>query len=177
MIFIRLIILCPYFVLTNRLQKYKKVQKYANKTDNFCQYLGILYLCTVVVSHAPRKNMSYIHRQVKLIAPVDSMQGMIGKVSDNVCGKAFIFNLKKAKSMTNNGKPFQYFSVRTATVIKLTAAQRAWNQQFGQICTQTRTRLEDPTHINTDRAEFAQQTKYKTLYSFVFNKVKNELEA
>ena len=177
MIFIWLIILCPYFVLTNPLQKYKKVQKYANKTDTFCQYLHILYLCTVVVSHAPRNIMAYIHRQVKLIAPVDSMQGMIGKVSDNVCGKAIIFNLKKAKSMTNDGKPFQYFSVRTKEGITRTADMRNWNQKFAQIVAATRTRLVDPTYINQDRAEFAQQTKYKTLYSFVFNKVKNLEEA
>lgn len=119
--------------------------------------------------------MAYIHRQVKLIAPVDSMQGMIGKTSDNICGKAIIFNLKKAKSQTNNGKPFQYFSVRVKEGIKQTALMRQWNERFGQIASQTRTRLQDPTYINQDRAEYAQQTKYKTLYSFVFNKVK-ELE-
>lgn len=117
--------------------------------------------------------MSYIHRQVKFIAPVDSMQGMVGKVSDNVCGKAIIFNLKKGVSMTNNGKPFQYFSVRTKESIKQTAAMRNWSQRFGEICAATRTRMEDPTYINQDRAEYAQQTKYKTLYSFVWNKVRD----
>lgn len=120
--------------------------------------------------------MAYIHRQVKLIAPVDSMQGMIGKTSDNVCGKAIIFNLKKAKSQTNDGKPFQYFSVRVKESITRTPAMRNWNQKFGEIATATRTRMGDPTYINQDRADFAQQTKYKTLYSFVFNKVK-ELES
>lgn len=168
-------ILCSYFVLTNRLQKYKKVQKYANKTDTFCQYLHILYLCIVVVSYAPRNIMAYIHRQVKLIAPVDSMQGMIGKTSDNVCGKAIIFNLKKAKSMTNDGKPFQYFSVRTKEGILRTANMRNWNQKFAEIIAATRTRLIDPTFMNQDRADFLAQTKYNTLYSFVFNKVKNEV--
>lgn len=116
--------------------------------------------------------MGYIHRQVKMIAPIDSMQGMIGKTSDNVCGKAIILNLKKAKSMTNGGKPFQYFSVRVKEGITRTASMRAWNLQFAQIVAATRTRMEDPTHMSQDRAEFAQQTKYKTLYSFVFNKVK-----
>lgn len=173
MIFFRLIILCPYFVLTNRLQKYKKVQKYANKTDIFYPYLHILYLCTVVVSHAPRKIMAYIHRQVKMIAPIDSMQGMIGKTSDNVCGKAFILNLKKAKSNTNDGKPFQYFSVRTKAGISQTANMSRWAERFGEICSATHVRLMDPQYINTDRAEFLKQTKYKTLWSFVFNKVKN----
>lgn len=108
-----------------------------------------------------------------MIAPIDSMQGMIGKTSDNVCGKAIILNLKKAKSQTNDGKPFQYFSVRVKEGITRTANMRAWNQKFGEIAVATITRMQDPTHINQDRAEFAQQTKYKTLYSFVFNKVKN----
>ena len=121
--------------------------------------------------------MAYIHRQVKMIAPIDSMQGMIGKTSDNVCGKAIILNLRKSVSQTNNGKPFQYFSVRVKEGIKQTAYMRNWAQLFGQICTQTRTRLMDPTYINQDRAEFAQQTKYKTLYSFVFNKVKEIVTA
>lgn len=168
-----MVILCSYFVLTNRLQKYKKVQKYANKNDTFCQNLQSLYLCIVVVSYAPRTIMAYIHRQVKMIAPVDSMQGMIGKTSDNVCGKAIIFNLKKAKSMTNDGKPFQYFSVRTKEGIKQTAAMRNWNQKFGRIATATRNRMIDPNYMSQDRAEYAKQTQYKTLYSFVFSLVKN----
>ena len=121
--------------------------------------------------------MAYIHRQVKMIAPIDSMQGMIGKTSDNVCGKAIILNLKKSKSNTNDGKPFQYFSVRTKEGIKQTAGMRHWNAQFGEICSQTHTRLMDPQYINSDRAEFLKQTKYKTLWSFVFNKVKEIVTA
>ena len=121
--------------------------------------------------------MANIHRQVKMIAPIDSMQGMIGKTSDNVCGKAIILNLKKVTSQTNNGKPFQYFSVRVKEGIKQTANMREWNAQFAEICSQTRNRLMSPEHINTDRAEFAKQNKYKTLWAFVFNKVKEIVTA
>ena len=60
--------------------------------------------------------------------------------------------------------------------IKLTANQRQWNQRFGQLCAATRVRMEDPTYINTDRAEFAKQTKYKTLYHYVFRQEWNEYE-
>lgn len=119
--------------------------------------------------------MAYIHRQVKMIAPVDSLQGMVGKTSDNVCEKAIIFNLRKSRSNTNEGKPFQYFSVRSKAGIKQTAAMKAWNQSFGQIATDTRDRLQDPQYIAADKAAFAQQTKYKTLYSYVFNQVKADL--
>lgn len=119
--------------------------------------------------------MSYIHRQVKMIAPIDSMQGMIGKTSDNVCGKAIILNLKKAKSQTNKGKPFQYFSVRVKEGITRTANMRNWNQTFGEIAVATRQRMLDPNHINQDRAEFLQQTQFVTLYSFIFDKVKTQM--
>lgn len=121
--------------------------------------------------------MAYIHRQVKMIAPVDSMQGMVGKQLDNVCQKAIIFNLRKAKSSTNEGKPFQYFSVRTKVGNAANAAVVAWRAKFGQICEQTRARLIDPTYMTQDRAEFAQQTKYKTLYQFVWKKVQAEVDA
>lgn len=110
-----------------------------------------------------------------MIAPVDSMQGMIGKQSDNVCQKAIIFNLRKARTNTNDGKPFQYFSVRSKVGVKLTASQMAWNAKFAQIASGTRDRLQDPQHVAADKAAFATQTKYKTLYSYVFNQVKATL--
>lgn len=119
--------------------------------------------------------MAYIHRQVKLIAPVDSMQGMIGKTSDNVCGKAIILNLRKSPTNTNGNKPFQYFSVRTKEGIKQTAGMKAWNQTFAQIAAATRDRLQDPQHIASDKVAFNAQTKYKTLYSYVFNMKKDEV--
>jgi hypothetical protein len=119
--------------------------------------------------------MAYIHRQVKMIAPVDSMQGMIGKQSDNICQKAIIFNLRTARSCTNDGKPFQYFSVRSKVGIKQTASQRAWCAKFAQIANGTRDRMQDPQYVAADKAAFATQSKYKTLYSYVFHQVKANL--
>ena len=58
--------------------------------------------------------------------------------------------------------------------IRLTAGQRAWQQQFGEIIKATRTRMENPQYMTTDRAEYAQHTPYNTLWAFVFNKIKNE---
>ena len=60
--------------------------------------------------------------------------------------------------------------------IKQTAAQMAWTQKFGQISNATRARLIDASHMNADRAAFANQTKYKTLYSFVWNLVREEMD-
>lgn len=119
--------------------------------------------------------MAYIHRQVKLIAPVDSMQGMVGKQADNVCQKAIIFNLRTAPTSTNNNKPFQYFSVRSKVGINATAGMLAWQAQFAEICEQTRARMMNAEQIPVDRAEFLQQTKYKTLYQFVWHKVKDSI--
>ena len=110
-----------------------------------------------------------------MMAPVDSMQGMVGKTSDNVCQKAIILNLRKARTATNDNKPFQYFSVRSKAGISSTPAMKAWRQQFAQILTDTRDRMQDPQYIAADKAAFAQQTKYKTLYQYVFNQVKNSL--
>ena len=110
-----------------------------------------------------------------MIAPIDSMQGMVGKTSDNVCQKAIVFNLRKSRTNTNDGKPFQYFSVRSKAGISSTAPMKSWRQQFTQIVTDVRDRMQDPQYIAADKAAFAQQTKYKTLYSYVFNQVKNSL--
>ena len=60
--------------------------------------------------------------------------------------------------------------------IKQTAAQMAWTQKFGQIGNATRARLIDASHMNADRAAFANQSEYKTLYSFVWNLVREEME-
>ena len=60
--------------------------------------------------------------------------------------------------------------------IKQTAAQMAWTQKFGQISNATRARLIDASHMNADRAAFAAQSEYKTLYSFVWNLVREEME-
>ena len=60
--------------------------------------------------------------------------------------------------------------------IKQTAAQMAWTQKFGQISNATRARLIDASHMNADRAAFANQSEYKTLYSFVWNLVREEME-
>ena len=107
------------------------------------------------------------------ITYIDPIKSVSGKLTKKHC---VVYNVRQA--VTNNEDMIRnpnYTAYRDPNKkIKLTANQRQWNQRFGQLCAATRVRLEDPTYINTDRAEFAQQTKYKTLWAFVFNKLKNE---
>ena len=107
------------------------------------------------------------------ITYIDPIKSVSGKLTKKHC---VVYNVRQA--VTNNEDMIRnpnYTTYRDPNKkIKLTAHQRQWNQRFGQLCASTRVRMEDPTYINTDRAEFAQQTKYKTLWAFDFNKLKNE---
>ena len=115
-------------------------------------------------------------KYIKTIAPVDSMSGKFGARKDNISGKTIIANVRKAKSNTNEGRPYMYFSVLTKTTASKSVNSLAWRNRFAQICAATRLRLEDPAHISQDQAAFHAQTKYKTLYSFVWNQVKETIE-
>ena len=107
------------------------------------------------------------------ITYIDPIKSVSGKLAKKHC---VVYNVRQA--VTNNEDMIRnpnYTAYRDPNKkIKLTANQRQWNQRFGQLCAATRGRMEDPTYINTDRAEFAKQTKYKTLWAVVFNKINNE---
>lgn len=115
-------------------------------------------------------------KYIKTIAPVDSLSGKFGKRLDSISGKTIIANVRKAATNTNNGRPYMFFSVLTKTTYKGTAAQIAWNHKFAEICAATRERLINASQMNADRAAFAAQTEYKTLYSFVWNLVYQSME-
>lgn len=120
--------------------------------------------------------MALIRRPVKLIAPFDSVQGTIGNPLATISQNGIIVCKRSAPSNTNEGKPYLYMTCRTKwTNDKLSAAQMTWTRKFGEICNATRARLIDAEHMNADRAAFAQQTEFKTLYSFVWNLVKQEM--
>lgn len=109
--------------------------------------------------------------QIKYIAPVDSVSGMFGKRENSFSGKAIISNVRMAPSQ-KHPKGHMYFSVLTRTTFKESELGNMWRDTFTQICRQTRERLRDPNQIATDQAGFVNQTKYKTLYAYVWNKVK-----
>lgn len=125
----------------------------------------------------PPFTMAQVRRPVKLIAPFDSIQGKIGNPLATISQNGIIVCKRSAASNTNEGKPYLYMTCRSKwTMTKQTAAQIAWTQKFGAISNATRARLIDASHMNADRAAFAQQTEYKTLYSFVWNLVRDEME-
>ena len=107
------------------------------------------------------------------ITYIDPIKSASGKLTKKHC---VVYNVRQA--VTNNEDMIRnpnYTAYRDPNKkIRLTAGQRAWQQQFGEIIKATRIRMEDPQHMTTDRAAFAQQIKYKTLWAFVFNKIKNE---
>ena len=107
------------------------------------------------------------------ITYIDPIKSVSGKLTKKHC---VVYNVRQA--VTNNEDMIRnpnYTAYRDPNKkMKLTANQKAWNTRFGEICAATRTRMIDPEFINTDRAAFAKQTKYKTLWAFVFNIVKNE---
>ena len=104
---------------------------------------------------------------------IDPIKSVSGKLTKKHC---VVYNVRQA--VTNNEDMIRnpnYTAYRDPSKkIKLTANQKNWQERFGQLCAATQLRLQSPDYINQDRAEFAKQTKYKTLYSYVFNLVKNE---
>ena len=104
---------------------------------------------------------------------IDPIKSVSGKLTKKHC---VVYNVRQA--VTNNEDMIRnpnYTAYRDPSKkIKLTANQKNWQERFGQLCAATQLRLQSPDHIYPDRAEFAKQTKYKTLYSYVFNLVKNE---
>ena len=59
--------------------------------------------------------------------------------------------------------------------VVLSNTQREWTTLFGQICQATHERMINPEYMDVDRAGFAKQNKYKSLYSYVWNQVKMEM--
>lgn len=114
---------------------------------------------------------------MRTIAPVDSLSGMFGKREHSLSGKAIIANVRKVGGNAVGGAPFMYFSVLTKTTYKGTDTQKAWNERFGEISSATRSRLKDPGKITADQLAFRDQSKYKTLYSYVWNEVRKEYDS
>lgn len=112
--------------------------------------------------------------QIKYIAPVDSVSGMFGKREHSFSGKAIISNVRRKASQKYPGG-HMYFSVLTKTTFKESVNGNMWRDTFIQICAATRARIINPEYISQDQADFAAQTKYKTFYAFVWNKMKAEI--
>ena len=102
---------------------------------------------------------------VTLAAPITGLSGKLSK------SHACVFNMRQAP--TNNERMINmpcYTNWRENKHTK--RASTTWNTQFAQIAADTRARLKNPTYVDDDVVAFKAQSKFKTLYSFVFNEVK-----
>lgn len=108
---------------------------------------------------------------IKTVAPIDSISGMIGSRESNLCGKAFIANIRKKGGQKHKGKPHQYFSVltRSTAPTELTEAILARRTKFGAVVRSTYARMADPAQAAQDMVNFQNQSKYVTMYSYIFN--------
>ena len=70
----------------------------------------------------------------------------------------------------------KYTSVHGDRTTPLTQAEIDWRTTFAQICQATMVRLADPTTMAQDQMDFRSQTKYKTLYQYVWNLMRDEIE-
>ena len=70
----------------------------------------------------------------------------------------------------------KYTSVHGDRTTPVSASERAWRDTFTQICAATRDRMIDPNYIAMDQVGFIRQTKYKTLYQYVWNLMRDEIE-
>ena len=63
----------------------------------------------------------------------------------------------------------KYTQVHGKRTTKPNEDELARQEKFASVVTRTRARLLDPTKMAADQAAFAAQTKYKSLYQYVFN--------
>ena len=126
-------------------------------------FVLIIILACPIAEHTMAK--------VTYIDPIKSVSGKLTKSHSTV------LNVRRAATSNQDmiDNPC-YTSWRDPSKkVQLTAGQVAWNETFKTICANTRSRMKDPSKINADQIAFAAQSKYKTLYSYVWNQVKNEL--
>ncbi len=103
----------------------------------------------------------------------------IKSVSGKLCKQHHVIHCIRV-APTNNQSMIdnpQYTSWRDPNKrVAQTAAQKAWQSMFGSISSATRARMLNPEMIDTDLAGYAAQTKYKSLYSYVWNQVRKDME-
>ena len=109
------------------------------------------------------------------ITYIDPIKSVSGKLTKKHC---VVYNVRQAPTSNPDmlANP-NYTAYRDPNKkVRRSAGQKAWNAKFAQIAANTRDRMQDPQYISVDKAAFATQTKYKTLYKYVFNQVKNSME-
>lgn len=112
-------------------------------------------------------------RRIETVAPVGAVIGDMGNKSGKKYDPKRYGMNKKYVGYQKAWGPANRFQVRTKEM-EISAAKSAQVLQhrlkFKTVCTSTRERLSDPNKRQMDQAGFAGQTKYATLYGYVFKK-------
>lgn len=104
------------------------------------------------------------HRRLECMAPIQAMHGKLGKKAISlVGGRGGFIGTTRRYSATN------YFSFKNqGRTSALDSREILLRQKFGQAATNAAAALKDPTQIPTITAGFKAQTKYKTLFTYVW---------
>lgn len=108
---------------------------------------------------------------LKTLAPVDSIQGMIGKRQETVSKKAFIANLRKVGGVKHKGQPFMYFSVRVNDrSTPVSAAEIVARNKFAAVAAEARAIMRDPERGPMLMVQWKlDNLGYPTFYGYCFH--------
>ena len=99
--------------------------------------------------------------KVEYVAPVDAVHGKLSKGDK--------YGFARRKKPNNAGERPNFTFVHTKRTTPVTQQELNCRAKFKQAAIATRERLNNPDQSLTDQIAFAQQTKYKTMYAYVFN--------
>ena len=99
--------------------------------------------------------------KVEYVAPVDAVHGKLSKGDK--------YGFARRKKANNAGERPNFTFVHTKRTTPVSQNEIARRNAFKQAAIATRERLVDPDQSLMDQIAFTQQTKYKTIYAYVFN--------
>ena len=106
--------------------------------------------------------------KIEYIAPIENASGKIfGQKSRFVA---------VTRNWGNRQKGCSVMGVRDLKNHPYTEKELAHRAKFAAVCAATRSRMADPSQAAADMAAFKAQTKYKTLYRYVFRQEWNNYE-
>ena len=109
--------------------------------------------------------------KVTYIDPIKSVSGKLTKSHSTV------LNVRRAATSNQDmiDNPC-YTSWRDPSKkVQLTSGQQTWTQTFKQICANVRARMKDPSKITADQIAFAAQSKYKTMYQYLWHQERDAM--
>ena len=106
--------------------------------------------------------------KVEYVAPVDAVHGKLSKGDK--------YGFARRKKANNAGERPNFTFVHTKRTTPVSQEELNRRNAFKQAAIATRERLVDPDQSLMDQIAFAQQTKYKTIYAYVFNQCYNATE-